>query len=191
MRPEILSTARPSGLRLAGFLALTLSGALLGGGALAPWAVVTPFTETPVRGIDLWEGKVTLACGAAVLAGMVVSRLLVTRRGRRGVAAAVVLLGVLGGGVALYDAVRADARFSDPGQRDLIARSVSKGLDLPYKEVRAQIEEVFDQRFEVRLQAGIFLTIAGGVLATVGGALTVAWTNRQPLPRSDEESAGT
>src|SRR5687768_12215531 len=39
--PEILSTSRPTGLRLAGFVALAGGGLLLGVGALLEWVVLS------------------------------------------------------------------------------------------------------------------------------------------------------
>src|SRR5581483_483762 len=62
MAPAILSTARPTRLRLAGFLTITLGGLLVGVGATLTWATVEPF-DTPTKGVDLWEGRVALLAG--------------------------------------------------------------------------------------------------------------------------------
>ncbi len=58
MGREIVSTARPPMIRLAGFLALTLGGLLVSLGSLMDWATVQPFS-TPTGGVDLWEGTIT------------------------------------------------------------------------------------------------------------------------------------
>ncbi|HZD80432.1 MAG TPA: hypothetical protein VE646_10400 [Actinomycetota bacterium] len=75
MGPELLSTARPTRLRLAGFLALEWWGRLVARGSLRTWATVRPF-RTGTAGIDLWEGELTLALGLSVLVGVIVMRML-------------------------------------------------------------------------------------------------------------------
>ena len=92
MTREIVSTARPSMLRLAGFLTLTTGGLLISLGSLLPWAKVPPF-DTPIRGTDLWEGIVALGIGVVVLVGMVTMRLMATPAAPRAVAVAHVGLG--------------------------------------------------------------------------------------------------
>jgi hypothetical protein len=94
MAREIASMARPSKLRLAGFLALTLGGLLLSLGSLMDWATVQPF-DTPTRGVDLWEGTVTLAIGFVVLFGMILMRLVRPHRARQAVAVVILALGLI------------------------------------------------------------------------------------------------
>ena len=174
MAREIVSTARPSMLRLAGFLALTLGGLLVSLGSLMDWATVSPF-DTPTRGVDLWEGTITLAIGFAVLFGMILMRLLRPARARQGVAVVILALGLTASALAGAAAIRANERFTSPSQRDRIARALATELELPYEEVRARIEVTFRQRFQVSLDPGIFLVIAGGVMVALGGGLSVAW----------------
>jgi hypothetical protein len=181
MCPELTSTARPTRLRLAGFLALTLGGASIALGSLLDWATVRPF-QTPTPGIDVWEGKVTLALGIAVLVGMIVMRVLSAPGARTAVAVAIIALGLAAIVLAGIDAARAQDRFSGSGQRDRIARELAGQLDLPYEQVRAQIERQFDLRFSVGLEIGIWLVPAGGLAAAAGGALSVAWARRRPAP---------
>jgi hypothetical protein len=190
MGPELLSTARPTRLRLAGFLALTLGGALVALGSLPDWATVRPF-ETPTRGIDVWEGKATLVLGIAMLVGMIVMRVMGTRRGRTAAAVVILVLGLAAALLAGLDAVRADDRFTSSGQRDRIARELAGQLGQPYERVRTAIERQFDQRFSVALGPGIWLVLAGGLIAAGGGALSVAWARRLAVPPPEPGPPGT
>ncbi len=187
MGPEILSTARPTRLRLAGFLTITLGGLLVGVGATLTWATVEPF-DTPTKGVDLWEGRVALLAGAAVLVSMVVMRLLLTVAGRRAVAALILALGLLAAVLAGLDAATASSRFTDAGQRDRIARALADELGEPYARVRARLEAV-SRQFRVRLGSGILLVLAGGALAAVGGGLSIVWAGRwRPASRPAGET---
>jgi len=88
------------------------------------------------------------------------------------------------------DALRATSRFTSPGQRDRIAQEIAADLHLPYQEVRSRIEAVYANRFHVSLEPGIFLVMAGGLIAAIGGALSVAWATRTPGPPASAESVG-
>ena len=189
MTREIVSTARPSMLRLAGFLALTTGGLMISLGSLMTWAKVPPF-DTPTRGTDLWEGKVTIAIGVAVLVGMVAMRLMATATARRAVAMAILALGLSAMAIAAADAVRATSRFTSSDQRDRIARELSADLHLPYEEVRSRLAAIYEERFHVSVQPGLFVVMAGGVVAAIGGALSVAWAARAPTPRVEAEIVG-
>jgi len=182
MPPEILSTARPSKLRVAGFLAIALGGVLLGVGAVTQWATVSGF-DTPTTGIDLWEGLFVLAASFLALIGLVAIRL-ATPTAARAIAIVVIVIGLGAAGLAAADALRAQTRFTDPGQRDRIARQLAAQSGLPFEPIREEIERQFRLRFSVSLGAGIFLTLAGGVLLVVGGALSLAWIRqREAAPR--------
>ncbi|HKZ75961.1 MAG TPA: hypothetical protein VJ259_04800 [Actinomycetota bacterium] len=181
--PEILFAARPTRLRLGGFLALALGGVLIGLGSLTDWATVSPF-DTPTRGVDIWEGILTLAIGVAVLVGMIVMRLLATQPARRAVAIAILVLGLVASALAAAVALNAERRFTAPGERDRIAMEEAARLGLPFDQVRDQIEVAFDLRFQVSLDAGVYLVIAGGLLGALGGALSLAWATGQGRPGS-------
>jgi hypothetical protein len=174
MAGEIVWTARPSKLRLAGFLALTLGGLFVSLGSLMDWATVQPF-DTPTRGVDLWEGTITLAIGFAVLLGMILMRLVRRARARHAVAVTILALGLMATALAGSAAIRANDRFTSPSQRDRIASALATELGLPYDEVRDRIEATFSQRFRVSLHPGIVLVIAGGVIVALGGALSLPW----------------
>lgn len=180
---EILSAAHPTRLRLAGFLALTLGGVLIGLGSLMDWATIRPF-DTPTRGVDIWEGVLTLAIGVGVLVGMVAMRLLSTRAARRAVAIAILVLGLVVSALAAAVALNAEPRLTAPAERDRIAMAEAARLGRPFDQVRAEIEAAFDLRFQVSLEAGIYLVIAGGLLGALGGALSLAWASGQGQPGS-------
>ena len=189
MTREIVSTTRPSMLRLAGFLTLTTGGLMISLGSLLPWAKVPPF-DTPVRGTDLWEGLVALGIGVVVLVGMVTMRLMATPAARRAVAVALVGFGLSAAAIAAADGVRGDARFTSRGQRDRIARELATELHLPYEAVRSRLAAVYEERFHVSLQPGLFIVVAGGLLAATGGALSVAWAARAPPGHVEPERMG-
>ncbi len=158
-------------------------------GSLMTWAKVPPF-DTPTRGTDVWEGMVTLAIGVAVLVGMVAMRLMATASARRAVAVAILALGLSAAAIAAADAVRATSRFTSSDQRDRIARELAADLHLPYEEVRSRLEALYEERFDVSVQPGLFLVMAGGLVAAIGGALSVAWAARAPTSHVEAEIVG-
>jgi hypothetical protein len=183
-RPEILSTARPSATRLWGFLCL-VGGALLAGlGATRDWAVVgfpgdaTGTLDGSVKGTDVWEGKVVLAAAVLALVVLVAARLVRATETRRILAFGIATLGALVLALALSVAVRADARFGGAEGLDDVAANLAKQLDQDPAAIRAQLEQRFDEQLRVDQGSGIWLTLAGGLLIDVGGAVTLAWARR-------------
>jgi hypothetical protein len=85
------------------------------------------------------------------------------------------------------DAVRATSRFTSPDQRDRIARELAADLYLPYEQVRSRLEALYGERFHVSLQPGLFVVMAGGLVAAIGGALSVAWAARASTPRVEPQ----
>ena len=141
-------------------------------GALMPW-VRTTFVGIPDEisptyvGIDIADGKVVFGLGIAVLAGLIASSV------RR--------VGVecpLGGGRRDRRGVRRDGRrvvmvFTSSRFQDSAVESVLAQFESPTAEMHAQVEELIG----LELSAGPFVAIGGGVLAVVGGALTLAAVN--------------
>lgn len=188
MPHEILSTARPTSLRLAGFLALVLGATLLGVGGVGEWVTIGGF-DAPTAGIDVWEGLVAIGASFLALTGLLAIRL-ARPPVARAVAVVVIVAGLAAAGLAGADALRARTRFTDAGQRDRIARELAARSALPYEAIRAAIEEQFHSRFSVSLGPGIFLTIAGGVLVSAGGFLSRRWLDRDrtsPTERGPDE----
>jgi len=184
---EALSTARPSRLRLAGFLALVLGGAMLGFGAVSTWGYVG-FPEEidpdrafpgPIPGVDVWEGKLALAAAVVVLVGMLATRLTSRARTRRLIAVAITVVGFGAAALALTVVLDAEDRFVQTEGLDAYARVLSKQLDLPFDQVRSDIEDVFFEDLLVETSSGVWLVVAGGILAGVGGLLSLAWVRRR------------
>jgi len=185
-RPELLSTARPTPLRLWGFLVLAVGALVAGLGALLDWAVIGFPSDTageldvPVKGIDVWEGKVVLAAAVLALVGQLALRTIRGREPRRAVAFGLATLGALILAIALSVVVRADARLGGSEGLDTLAADLAEQLDEPVDAVRAQLEERFADQLTVDLGIGVWVAALGGILVDVGGALNLAWVRRQP-----------
>jgi len=191
MSAELRSTARPTPLRLWGFL-LTAAGALvLGIGCTLDWAVLGFPGDTggaldvPVKGIDVWEGVASLAAAILALVGTLGLRFLRGVDARRALALAVVTLGALAMALAISVAMRPDARFAGDEALDQVASSLAGALDIPVEEAKTQLLDELDLALEVTLGPGVWLTMAGGLLIVVGGSLTLAWAKR-PDPTRPE-----
>lgn len=184
-RPELLSTARPSATRLWGFLCLAAGALLAGLGATRDWAVVgfpgdvRGALDVPVKGTDVWEGKVVLAAAVLALSVMLAVRLVRGSQTRRLLAFGIATLGALVVALALSVAVRADARFGGSEGLDDMAVNLSKPLGADPAAVRSQLEQQFGLGLRVDLGPGVWLAGAGGVLIDIGGALTLAWVRRR------------
>jgi len=187
MPTEILSTARPSPLRLAGFLCTVLGGLALGLGALSTWATVGFPQDTEgaadvvYKGVDTWGGILVLLASLVVLLGTVVVRLLTTTRARRIVTVAILVLSLVALAAVCSAALRPEARFGGSGGLDRIATDVAQQLDLPVDEVRSQLEQQFGRQLSVDLGPGVWLSAAGAVLAAVGAGLTLVWISRSAV----------
>jgi len=184
---EALSTARPSRLRLAGFLTLAAGGAMLGIGAISTWGSVgfpeeidpTRSVTADIPGIDLWEGMLALAAALVVLIGMLALRISRKAATRRLIAVTITVVAFGAAALAMTVAVGASDRFVQTEGLDAYARTLSAELDLPFEQVRRDIEEVFRQDLLVETAPGIWVTVAGGVLAGIGGILSLAWVKRR------------
>ena len=160
-----LDLSRPSGLRLRGFL-LTVAGALLiGVGSLSVWITVgipNESAHTSLRGTDLggWDGRVAFVCALLILIGVVLGRLVRSRRHRQMLAA----LGVASGVVAVWIAADFIAGGKD-------RRAVLQALGIP-RAMWAELGAFRD------LGSGPYLVLVGGVLCTAGALLTLWWARR-------------
>jgi hypothetical protein len=202
MPRELLSTARPSALRLAGFLCLAGGAVAAGVGSTMRWAIVgfpgdnSGANDVPVNGTDVWEGKVVLLCVIVALVGTLAMRLAGSEAVRRGIALLLVALGIVCAGLPALDALRAEDRFGGAQGLDRIARSLAADLGLPEDAVRQQLTDEFQRQLRVDVQAAPWVTTAGGLLLVAGGALSLRWTRRRrvapSVPGSGEpEPAGS
>jgi len=184
MASDITSTARPTGLRLAGTACVALGAIAAGMGATREWATVG-FTadaehaaDVSVHGIDVWEGKVVLFAAVAALLVMLAMRVSGSRGTRRGLAIALIVLGALCVALPLADAARAENRFGGVEGVDRLAKTLSVQLGLPEDVVRERLKDLLAEDLRVEISAGLWITVAGGVLLVAGGVLGLAWVRR-------------
>ncbi|MEX0753810.1 MAG: hypothetical protein WD206_00740 [Actinomycetota bacterium] len=184
---------RPSPLRLWGFLVTILGGTLLGVGAILSWASVEigsvggAFPAEPVPGIDVLAGKIALGAAILALLGIPAMRQALTHRGRRAWAIAIIILGLVGGGLALWSGLAPDTRLDDGVNQALedAAQPIADQTGLPVDQVVERLQEVAVTT--VTVEPGLWLTVAGGALAVAGGVLGLVWASNAPLPATREQ----
>lgn len=185
MSREILSTARPTKLRLAGFLCLAVGAVAAGYGATADWvtigfpADIERVVDVTVRGTDVWEGKVVFLGAVAALMAMLAMRLSRSQAVGRSLAVALMLVGLVGIALPVLDAVRAEDRFGGGEGVDLLAEQLAAQLELPEDVVREQLREEFQRALRVEVERGIWVSAGGGILLVIGGALSFEWVRRR------------
>lgn len=190
MPSDMLSTARPTPLRLAGFLALAAGAALAGIGAARDWAIVgfpedvEGAADVAFRGTDIWEGKVVLLVAVAALLATLALRLAQAEAFRRSVAILLVAFGLVSVVLPIVDAVRATDRFGGGENVDRFAERLAAELELPVEVVRDQLAELIGDTLRVDVAAGLWMAAAGGLLLTLGGALSLAYVRRGATSRA-------
>jgi hypothetical protein len=196
MSREILSTARPTKLRLTGFLCLASGAVAAGYGATAEWvtigfpADVERVADVTVRGTDVWEGKAVLLGSLAALVAMLAMRLSRSDAVGRSLAVALIVVGLVAIGLPVWDSLRAEERFGGGEGIDLLAERLAAQLELPESVVREQLREEFRRALRVEVERGIWITAAGGILLATGGALSFAWVRRRGRGRLGPGVAG-
>jgi hypothetical protein len=143
-----------------GSVVTIVGGGLLAVGSFLEWVSLSGsgFSES-TTGVDGSDGWITFAAGLlAILAGVLALR---SRRRRLGVLA--ILAGLAGGGVGLYDALTV---------RDSIAEELASQLGTTVAEARAGVDLLVDSgQLDIQMGIGLYLVLAGGVLALTGGVL--------------------
>ena len=191
MTSELASTARPTGLRIAGFVCVALGAVLAGAGSTREWVAVGFTADTEhaadlsVHGIDVWEGKVVLFAAAAALLVLLAMRISGSAGTRRGLAVVLIVLGALCIALPVVDAVRARDRFAGSEGLERFVSSLSARLGLPKDVIREQLSAQLDKELRVEVSPGLWLTVAGGVLLVAGGALSVAWSGKESSAPAD------
>ena len=187
MTSELTSTARPTGLRIAGFVCVALGAVLAGVGATREWVAVGFPADTQhaidqsVPGIDVWEGKVVLFAAAASLLVLLAMRISGSASTRRGLAIVLIVLGAACIALPVVDAIRANDRFANDAGVERYVRFLAVRSSLPEDVIREQLAEQFRRDLRVELSPGVWITVAGGVLLVVGGALSVAWVRGKAI----------
>lgn len=148
---------------VAGILGI-VGGALLALGSFLTWAEVTGGgTSVTAKGVDGSDGYITLVAGlVAVVAGTMMAR-----GARRVLAVLVILAGIVGGGIGLYDALTAKDSVLDAAAEEL-----APAFGASAERVRAALDQAIDAgQLSVSISIGLYVVIAGGVVALVGGIL--------------------
>jgi hypothetical protein len=184
---DTASTGRPP----VGAILAIVGGALLGVGSFLAWAEVsTEGITATARGTD-GDGYFTLAAGALAI----VSGVLILRLGKRSLAIIAIIAGLFGAGVATYDAFTAEDSVLDE-----IAEQAAASVGIPAEQARLLLEQAVDAgevQLDVSLGTGIYVAIAGGLLALVGGIMSLRGSEQKrgqaasgwAPPTSDEPPA--
>jgi hypothetical protein len=170
----MLAVVKPSPLRLWGFLLTVLGGALIAFGSIGDWAAVSLGSSTegavPTKGIDIWQGLTTVILGALIIVGILALRFVRPER-RNAMAVAIVVAGSAALALGLWALLALKSVVQDTGV-DELAKVYGR-------------QEVLDAMRTVGIaaeaQTGLWMTVAGGVLATVGGFVDLAWVRQKRL----------
>ena len=178
----MLAVVKPSPLRLWGFLLTVLGGALMAFGSIGDWAAVSLGGSTenavPTKGIDVWQGKVTVLIGALIIVGILALRFVRPER-RNLLAGGIVVLGAIGFGIALWCVIALDSVVHDTGV-DALIELVATQLGLSSAEARSQVLAALGTNgVEVQAQFSLWLTLIGSVVAVAGGFVDLAWVRRK------------
>jgi hypothetical protein len=173
---RLVPVEEATGTRTASF-ALTAVGVLLAGiGTTLTWTStglrrdLRGALDLEYRGLDLAEGIAALVISVAVLALLAYVRR--HRDGSRLPAIELVVAGLLLVALPAWAALRADARAVDE-IADVVARSAGITMEEATQRVRT------DPDLSVRTDStGVWPSIAGGVLVTLGGLTWLLWTGR-------------
>lgn len=176
-----MSQPQRRGASTAGIVAI-VGGGLLAVGSFLPWAEVSGSgASVTAKGLDGSDGYITLAAGLIA----VVTGLLMLRATRRVVVVVAVLAGLVGGGLALYDALTAKDSVLDAAAEEL-APSFGVSPD----QVRAALDQAVDSgQLGVSISIGLYVVIAGGLVTVVGGLLGLRDSATEPA--AETESATT
>lgn len=146
--------------------------AVLGGilavlGSISNWAKASAGSfSASAKGIDGWEGKVTIVAGLIlIVAG--VSAVMGTAGPTKGIRGSALVGGLLATGVATYTALTAKDQVIDSATSE-----IAKQLAIPVATARAAVEQAINRGdLSVSLVIGIYIVIAGGILGIVAAAL--------------------
>ena len=185
MSAELRSTARPSTLRLLGFLAVVGGAALMGIGATREWAAIGFAGDTAgandisVHGTDLWEGKALLLAAAASLVLLLVLRVATSSGTRRVIATVLVVVGLAGAGIAGAAALGAKDRFAGTEAIDRMAAEISRQTGDSEAVVREALRRTLLGDLRVDTRVSVLLAVSGGVILALGGGLSLAWARER------------
>jgi hypothetical protein len=152
---------------IAGILGI-VGGALMALGSFLAWAEVSGGgTSVTAKGVDGSDGYITLGAGlVAVVAGIVMAM-----ETRRVLAVLVILAGIVGGGLGLYDALTAKDSVLDAAAEEL-----APAFGASAQAVRIALDQAIDAgQLSVSISIGLYIVIGGGIVALAGGILGLRW----------------
>jgi hypothetical protein len=159
---------------IAGILGI-VGGALMALGSFLAWAEVSGGgTSVTAKGVDGSDGYITLGAGlVAVVAGIVMAM-----ETRRVLAVLVILAGIIGGGLGLYDALTAKDSVLDAAAEEL-----APAFGASTQSVRTALDEAIDAgQLSVSISIGLYIVIGGGVVALAGGILGLRGSGEPAVP---------
>jgi len=127
--------------------------------------VPTDSFSQSVSGWDGSDGKITLVVAIIIIIAAIL--MFAMPRIRKAMGVIVILAGLVGGGVAVYDATRVKDVANDA--ESAAASAAGSGLD----QLGLSADDIFDGVFDVTAGIGLWVCIAGGVVALVGGVLAL------------------
>ncbi|HKX34470.1 MAG TPA: hypothetical protein VJP03_03965 [Actinomycetota bacterium] len=159
---------------VAGILGL-VGGALMALGSFLAWAEVSGGgTSVTAKGVDGSDGYITLVAGiVAVVAGLVIAR-----GTGRVLAVVMILAGIVGGGIGLYDALTAKDNVLDAAAEEL-----APTFGASAQQVRTVLDQAIDAgQLSVSISIGLYVVIGGGVVALAGGILGLLGSGEPAVP---------
>jgi len=109
----------------------------------------------------------------AVVAGIVMAT-----GTKRVLAVLVILAGIVGGGIGLYDALTAKDSVLDAAAEEL-----APSFGASAQEVRTVLDQAIDAgQFSVSIGIGLYVVIGGGIVALVGGILGLRGSGAPAVP---------
>jgi hypothetical protein len=180
----MLAVVKPSPLRLWGFLLTAIGGALIAFGSIESWATITLGGSThnavPTKGIDLWQGKVTVLVGAMIVIGILALRFVRPER-RNMIGILLTVAAALCLGIAAWCLVSLESVIHGTGI-DALTKHVADVLGISEAQARRAVVRTMQLKgIHVRAQTGLWMAAAGGVLGTVGGFVDLAWVRQKRI----------
>jgi hypothetical protein len=151
-----------------GAILAIVGGALLVIGSFLSWAEFSGAGQSEVvSGVDMTDGWVTVVAGLVVVAVGIAAT---TAPQLRPLAVAAGIVGAFGVGFGLFDALTlTDSALDSVAEETAMATSVS------FQELRALLDVLIDSgQIGISMGIGLYVVIAGGVIAVVGAGVQLA-----------------
>ncbi|HEX9122174.1 MAG TPA: hypothetical protein VF984_02275 [Actinomycetota bacterium] len=153
-------------------------GALAVLGSILTWASASAGAfSVSAKGLDGWEGKVTLVGGGILLFTGVAA---VVGSGVVNLRVPAVVGGLLAAGVGIYTALTAQDQVIDGA-----AKEIAKELGVPIAAARDAVQTTIDAGvLSVSLEIGLYLVIAGGFIGLLA-AVMAEMASRRPVAATE------